>query len=71
VGKDRRGDFPDVVFDCVIVDEAAQAIEAATLIPLYAMEPTKVQLEDTNQLHAMLYHMSSLVVTLVHMRGSL
>jgi superfamily I DNA and/or RNA helicase len=36
----------DIVFDTVIVDEAAQAIEAATLIPLYAMEPTKVWLAE-------------------------
>ena len=32
----------DIVFDAVIVDEAAQAIEPASLIPLYALEPTKV-----------------------------
>ena len=33
----------EIVFDAVIVDEAAQAVEAAALIPLYALEPTRAR----------------------------
>lgn len=34
----------ELKFDAVIIDEAAQAIEPASLIPLHALNPTKVSL---------------------------